>query len=127
MRVHKPSAFTTQSQPISEESDTPSSMPLPLATIVLHGTSEVSRSVPTPLTIYVADTTSMLPSYSEYRLTLENFVKMVKAPKKFEWQLNIYTKEFKPFVDRVIADALKPYEKLHTQIDNVEKQVKNRL
>lgn len=50
-------------------------------------------------------------NYLEYRFTLENFFKMVKAQKKFEWKLNVWAKEFKPLVDRAVEEPLKAYKK----------------
>lgn len=52
---------------------------------------------------------------------------MVKAQKKFEQQLNVWDKEFKPFMDRVVDEALKLYENLHAWMDNMEEHINNRL
>ncbi|KAF3652197.1 hypothetical protein FXO38_16233 [Capsicum annuum] len=77
MRVHKPPVYETQTVPTPEATDVPSGMSLPLVTYVLHGTSAGSRFV--PLIGDTLDTTSIPPIYSKYRLTQENFARMVKA------------------------------------------------
>lgn len=65
--------------------------------------------------------------YSDYMLSFENFVKMVIAQNKFEQWLNVWAREFKPFVERVVVEALKLYENIHVRMNNMEEQVNNRL
>lgn len=69
--------------------------------------------MPTASLIDMVDIASMPLRYLEYRLTKEKFLKMVKDQKKFERQLNVWAKTFKPFVDRVVVEGLKPYKNLH--------------
>lgn len=52
---------------------------------------------------------------------------MVKAQNKLERQLNVCSKDFKPFVDRVVAEALKLYENLNVCIYNMEELVNDKL
>lgn len=119
MRVHKTPSFGTQSQPTPKVSDAPSVCQLPLGTIILYGTLAVSGSMPTPPTTDTIDIASMPPSYLEQRLIQQNFGKMVKDQKKFEWQLNVWAKQFKPLVEKVVTESLKPYENLYAQIDDM--------
>lgn len=92
---------------------------------MLPGTSVGSRSMPSMGE--TSGTASILPRYSEYRLTQENFLKTVKAQKNFKRQLNAWGKEFKPFVDRIIVEALKAYKNLHSRMDDMEERVNNWL
>lgn len=78
MRVHKPSAYESQSAPAR----VPPGMPLPLTTYVPPdyvppGTFIGFRLMP-PMG-ETSDTASVPPRYSEYRMTQENFSKIVKA------------------------------------------------
>lgn len=75
----------------------------------------------------ILDISSIAPIYLEYKLTKDNFTKKVKAHKVFKRQLSAWTKEFKPFVDRTMAKAIKTYENLHARMYDIEERVKNRL
>lgn len=52
---------------------------------------------------------------------------MVKFQQNFERQLNIWAKDFKSFVGRVVVEALKPYKNLHPWMDDIEERVNDRL
>lgn len=105
----------------------PLGLPLPLATFVPQGNSVGFGFVPTPLKTDTMNIASMPFRYVKYRLTQENFAKMVRSQKKFKWKLNIWVKEFKTFMDRVVTEALKSYENLHMWMDDIEERVNERL
>lgn len=101
----------------------PPGMPLPLTTYVPLdyvplGTFEGPESMP-PMG-EILDTVSVPPRYLEYKLTQESFAKSMKAQKKFERKLNAWSEKSKPFVDQIVAKALKTYENKHPRMDNIK-------
>lgn len=87
MRFHKTTAYETPSVPTLEASKMPPGMSLPFFThvppgYVLSGTSVGSKSM--PFMRKTSETTSIPLRYLKYRLTKKNFVKTMKAQKKFK-------------------------------------------
>lgn len=56
--------------------------------------------------------------FAEYRLTQENFAKSVKLQKKFKKRLDTWASEFKPFVDRIVAEAIHPFQDIQMRMDH---------
>lgn len=67
MRVHKLQNFGPQSHTTPKTLEITSGRPLTLVTVVPQGTSTTSRSISTPLTIEMIDSTSMPLVYLEYK------------------------------------------------------------
>lgn len=127
MRVYKPLKFETRTELILEASGEPLNMSFPLATCVLYSTSTSLTFETTPSLTDTTDNASIPSRYLKYRMTQKNFAKMVKTQKKFERQLNIWAKEFKLFVNRVVIEALKPYKNLHARMDDMEEHMTDKL
>lgn len=93
-------------------------------TIDPQGASTVAASIPRKVEITDLPHAS---AYLDYHFTLDNYMKVVKIHKKFEKQLNAWAKQFEPFMDQIIAQALNPFTSLHACMNNMEKRVNNRL
>lgn len=52
---------------------------------------------------------------------------MVKKGKRFNAQLKLFAKHFKPFIDKKIKEAIEPYETIHGCIDDMKCRVNERL
>lgn len=125
MRKNKLRAQQTQSAPVLLDTSAFSAgMPMPLTVYAPPTTSSGSASMPMGR---IPDSTSVRPLPSEYKMNPDNFAKMVRRVNKVEKQIAIWGKNFKPFIERIIEDALRPYRNIQLRMDNMEERVNKRL
>lgn len=73
------------------------------------------------------DSAFVLPQPSEYRLNPDNFAKTMRTVKKVKNQIAIWGKDFKPFVEKIMEDALCLFKNIQLCMDHMEERINKKL
>lgn len=100
----------------------PEGMPLPITTYIPPDYVPQGMSAGSESTQFAGG-----PEFTEYRFNQHNFVKVVKNQKWFQKQLEKWAGDFKPFVDEIVAKAVRPFQNIQVRMDNMEVHINKRL